>query len=83
MQLSSLQKSECIESELLDEFGPYVGLGQAWRWLSYPSLDAARKSCVRGKAPVSFIRLPGRRGLFTLSSELAAWLKVTIPAKTF
>lgn len=59
----------------LDEFGPYVPLRAAWRWLAYPSLDAARKAHARGQTPIAMLRLPYRRGLFVSTRALAGWLQ--------
>ncbi|MGH8050546.1 MAG: hypothetical protein ACREPB_07810 [Arenimonas sp.] len=74
MQLIPLADQLFLEEKLLLEFGPYVPVGKAWRLLSYPSLDAARKSFKRGVAPLDAIRLDGRRGQFVSSAALAEWL---------
>jgi len=64
-----------LAAELFATFGPYTPLAAAWRWLSFPSLDAARKAHARGTAPLSMQRLEGRRGLFVATVDLAQWLQ--------
>ncbi|MGS0567074.1 hypothetical protein [Xanthomonas oryzae] len=66
--------TDLLQRELLDEFGPYIPLSRYWRQLSLPSLDAARKAALRGTAPVECITLPGRRGWFMRTSEVARWI---------
>lgn len=68
------EQYELFRRELYDEFGPYVPLSRVWRKLSYPSLDAARKAASRGLLPIPCVSLPGRRGTFLLSLDVAAWL---------
>ncbi len=60
--------------ELQQCYGAYTPLAVAWRWLSFASLDAARRAHLRGTTPVPMQRLPHRRGLFVVSEDLAAWL---------
>ena len=54
--------------------GPFIRVADAWHLLCYPSLDAARKSAARKRAPIEFLTLPGRRGQYLRSIDLAAWL---------
>lgn len=63
-----------LTRELHQSYGPYTPLAVAWRWLSFASLDAARRAHLRGTTPISMQRLPHRRGLFVVSNDLAAWL---------
>lgn len=65
---------ELLCQELDDEYGPYVPLSRIWRRLSYPSLDAARKAAARGLLPIPCVSLPGRRGTFLRSLDVAKWL---------
>ena len=73
-----------LERELVEEYGPYVPLNRIWRLLSYPSLEAARKSVTRGNAPVERVALPGRRGWFFRASDVSQWIvaALSIPATT-
>lgn len=60
---------------LFQAYGAYTPLSAAWRCLSYPSIDAARKAHARGVTAVPMQRLPGRRGLFIATVVLADWLE--------
>lgn len=42
--------------------------------LGYPSSDAFERSVQRGHLALRVMRLPGRRGLFALATEVAAYL---------
>lgn len=61
-------------TSLFDEYGAYIPLAVAWRWLSYPSIDAARKAFARGVTPVPMQRLEHRRGIFIPTARLIDWL---------
>ncbi|WP_155950964.1 hypothetical protein [Rhodanobacter sp. OR87] len=67
-------KYELLRQELDDEYGPYIPLSRIWRRLSYPSLDVARKAASRGSLPIPCVSLPGRRGTFLRSLDVAKWL---------
>lgn len=66
--------STALTRELQQSYGPYTPLALAWRWLSFASLDAARRAHLRGTTPIPMQRLAHRRGLFVVSEDLAAWL---------
>lgn len=59
---------------LIGEYGPFVRLSDVWGKLGYPSLEAARKAAARNSAPMQVISLPGRRGKFVRTRDLATWL---------
>lgn len=69
-----LESGLALQEALIAEFGPYIPVSRVWRQLSYPSLEAARKGFARKTAPLSGVKLPGRRGVFVRSADLAAWL---------
>lgn len=69
------EKKGDLADWLLSEYGPFVPVNTIWRQLSYPSLDAARRSFSRGLAPLEAIKLPGRRGQFVRTQDLVAWLR--------
>jgi hypothetical protein len=68
------EQYERLRQELDDEYGPYIPLSRIWRKLSYPSLDAARQAASRGNLPIPWVSLPGRRGKFLRSLDVAKWL---------
>lgn len=69
-----MKEAETLERELVEKYGPYLPLSKIWQMLSYPSLDAARKSVARGTLPVDCITLPGRRGWFLRASDVSQWI---------
>lgn len=69
-----MKSPESLYEEMFSEYGPYVPLSRVWRQLSFPSLDAARKAVPRGAVPVECVTLPGRRGWFLRTAEVARWL---------
>jgi hypothetical protein len=63
-----------MNTELFKEYGPYAPLSRMWRLLSYVSVEAARKSFARGTFPVEGIQLPGRRGVYLRTADVADWV---------
>lgn len=63
-----------LTNHLIGEYGPFVRLSDVWAKLGYPSLEAARKAAARNSAPMQVISLPGRRGKFVRTRDLATWL---------
>jgi hypothetical protein len=55
-------------------YGEIVGLDALVHMLNYPSASALRRAHARGTLPIALHRIPGRRGLFALTGEVAAWL---------
>lgn len=76
LQRAALQASS--EDELLvkivDEFGLYVRIADAWRVLGFRSLDAARRAATQGRLGVEVLSIPGRRAKVIRSQTLARWL---------
>lgn len=63
-----------LSTHLIGQYGPFVRLTDVWGMLGYPSLDAARKAAARGTTPMQTVFLPGRRGRFVRTGDLAKWL---------
>lgn len=61
-------------AELVRLYGPVVGSKDISRILGYASPDAFRKARSRKTIPIRVFRLPGRRGYFASTSEIAHWL---------
>lgn len=73
-----------IRGDLLDRWGPLLQ-GEALRVaLGYSSGAALRQSLARGTAPVTLFKIPGRRGHYALTWQVAHWLarQGTAPAET-
>ena len=78
-----LKECAVLQRELAEEFGPYVPLRRIWRQLSYPSPEAARKAASHGLVPLPCFQLPGRRGWFLRSLDVAEWISAaysSVPA---
>lgn len=65
---------EELAAEITLSNGPYVRIASIWSLLGYPSADAARKAVTRQRMPFPVQTLPGRRGRFVRSLDLAKWL---------
>jgi hypothetical protein len=65
---------EEISIVLIEMGGPLLPLSTVWSLLGYPSPEAARKSAKRDRAPLPLQDVPGRRGKYVRSTDLAAWL---------
>jgi hypothetical protein len=76
LQRAALQASseEELAGRIVDEFGLYVRVADAWQLLGFRSLDAARRAAVQGRLGVEAMNLPGRRGRVVRSQSLARWL---------
>lgn len=68
------KSADDLAAELTLSNGPFVRITNIWSLLGYPSADAARKAVVRRRMPFPVQPLPGKRGHFVRSSDLAAWL---------
>jgi hypothetical protein len=62
------------EAALLDRFGELMSSRQASEALQFSSVQALRKAHKRGMVPFSLFRLPGRRGLFVSTRDVARFL---------
>jgi hypothetical protein len=62
------------EAALLDRFGELMSSRQASEALQFSSVQALRKAHKRGTVPFSLFRLPGRRGLFVSTRDVARFL---------
>lgn len=63
-----------LRDELVSTYGPVVSGSTLVRLLGFPSASAFRQARVRNKVGVSVFALPGRRGSFALTSDIAAWI---------
>lgn len=71
---TDVQGKAQLTAELLERHGELVGQRQLARLLGYPSAGAVQKASERGRLPVRTFRVPGRRGKFAFTRDLAAWL---------
>ena len=61
--------------DLLQRHGELVSQKDLVRLLGYPSLRAVQKASERGRLPIKTFSVPGRRGKFAFTRDVAAWLK--------
>jgi hypothetical protein len=70
---------------LLARYGLVMGTAQLREALCYPSTDALRVAIARGKVGLRTFTIPGRRGHFALTQEVATHLdehmKASFPDK--
>jgi hypothetical protein len=62
---------------LLQKYGPVLGQDALSKVLNYASTDAFERSVQRGYLKLKLTRMPGRRGLFALADDVAAYLVET------
>lgn len=63
-----------LAASLVATYGPVVGGKELARTLGFRTQSAFRKALDRGALSVTIFQMPGRRGRFALSTELATWL---------
>ena len=63
-----------LRASLVAIYGAVVGGKELARALGFRTQSAFRKALDRGALSVPLFQLPGRRGRFALSTELATWL---------
>jgi hypothetical protein len=59
---------------LFTRFGPLVSADDAWKTLSFPTLDSFNRAIQRKRLPLRLIRPPGRRKAFVSTADLATYL---------
>jgi hypothetical protein len=62
-----------LEAQLIHAYGVIVGGAQLARALGYPTQQAFRQAVARGRVPVPLFTIPGRRGKFAQSQDIARW----------
>lgn len=64
-----------VPRDLREKFGELIPVRELARMLGYSSVSALNKSADRGHLPFRLVQLPGRRGRFAFSRDVAAWLE--------
>jgi hypothetical protein len=62
------------QAELVRVLGPTLGGRALVAALGYPTVEAFQKARERGRVPVPTFAVPGRRGRFAATTDVAAWL---------
>ena len=68
------RQSDTLQAQLLAHWGPVVGGEALAQALGFPSTGALRQSIARGQLSISLFKIPGRRGRFALTKDVADWL---------
>lgn len=63
-----------LMQSLQKEYGPLIGGKDLWRALGYKTWAAFAKAARNGTLGIAVFSLPGRRGRFALTADLAEWL---------
>jgi hypothetical protein len=63
-----------LVDELVQRHGWLIGSAALVKALAFPSPAAFRQAAHRGKLPVRIFKIPGRKGQFALTTEVATWL---------
>lgn len=66
--------SNDLANNLLDRYGPTLGGRDLYAALGFKSYAAFYRSKQRGEVGIDVFTLPGRRGWFAFTTEVAAWL---------
>lgn len=68
MEVDDLAKS------MLEQYGPLIGGQELWRAMGYRTWAAFGRAARNGTLGVTIFTVPGRRGKFALTADVAAWL---------
>ncbi|OIQ97598.1 hypothetical protein GALL_203570 [mine drainage metagenome] len=67
-------QEEALKSVMLKEYGPLMGGEDLRRALGYRTWSAFARAVRSGVLAVTIFEIPGRRGKFALTPEVADWL---------
>lgn len=65
---------DALYRSLFAEYGPLIGDEMLWRALGFKTWAGFDKSIKAGNVGVRVFRLPGRRGRYALTQDVAEWL---------
>lgn len=63
-----------LQQQLLEKYGPLLGGDDLPRALGFRTSAAMKKAWREKALHLNFFRIPGRRGLFCLTGDVATWL---------
>lgn len=69
-----MDSSKSLAQLLLDQYGPMIGGKDLYQALGFRSYAAFRLANEQMKTPIPVYQLPGRRGWFARTDDLANWL---------
>lgn len=65
---------DCLQTMMVIAHGPYLPVSRAAMLLGYLNLGSFTQARRRGRLPVETIRLPGRKGLYVQTLDVAHWI---------
>lgn len=71
-----------LADQMIGHYGPTLGGHDLYAALGFKSYSAFHRSKLREEIGVNVFTLPGRRGWFALTTEIAVWLEAQAEAKT-
>lgn len=69
------EQTKNLEEQLFLRFGPTLGGHDLYAALGFKTYSAFHRSKQRGEIGVHIFPIPGRRGWFALTTDIAAWLR--------
>lgn len=66
--------SDNVYRELWNKHGPLMGSTDLRKALGFPTQESFRQAVVRNKVGIHVFSIPGRRGKFARTSDVATWL---------
>lgn len=69
-----MQKSAPLGDSLLKQYGPLMGGAELYRSLGFRSAAAFQRAVRDNALSIRIFAVPGRRGKFALTADVAAWL---------
>lgn len=80
-----MSSADQLRSELLERHGALVGGPDLTKLLGFKTYAAFYRTWRAGELGVQVFHIPGRRGLFALTQDVAAWMSQlahpTVPAE--
>lgn len=73
--MMEIEGRKSLEEHLFLRFGPTLGGRDLYAALGFKTYSAFHRGKQRGEIGVHVFTLPGRRGWFALTTDVAAWLR--------
>jgi hypothetical protein len=71
-----------LSAWMLDKYGPLMGGDPLYAALGFRTYAAFHRARLNGDVDVHMFAISGRRGLFALTSEVAAWIQKKATSNT-
>lgn len=77
--MSAIRKTEQLSRLLMEHYGALMGGADLYRTLGFPSSAAFTRAKAADLVGVHVFKLPGRKGTFALTTDVAEWLSECSP----